>query len=76
MTTGTKIQQVVSNLEYDWLTVMQSKAEAVQAYDKYMQDAQDANSQECVELFTQLKQTEMDQIQEIRKHLMKTMSQS
>lgn len=76
MTTGTKIQQVVSNLEYDWLTVMQSKAEAVQAYDKYMQDARDADSQECVDLFTQLKQTEMDQIQEIRKHLMKTMSQS
>ncbi|MBE9159793.1 hypothetical protein IQ265_23580 [Nodosilinea sp. LEGE 06152] len=76
MTTGTRIQQVISNLEYDWLTVMQSKAEALQAYDKYMQDARDANSQECVELFTQLKQTEMEQIQEIRKHLMKTMSQS
>jgi hypothetical protein len=76
MATGTKVQQVVSNLEYDWLTVMQNKAEALQAYDKYVQDAHDANSQECVELFTQLKQTEMDQIQEIRKHLMKTMSQS
>ncbi|MGG6237156.1 hypothetical protein ACQ4N7_00840 [Nodosilinea sp. AN01ver1] len=76
MTTGTRIQQVISNLEYDWLTVMQSKAEALQAYDKYMQDARDADSQECVDLFTQLKQTEMDQIQEIRKHLMKTMSQS
>ncbi|MBE9108364.1 hypothetical protein IQ273_02870 [Nodosilinea sp. LEGE 07298] len=76
MATGTKVQQVVSNLEYDWLTVMQNKAEALQAYDKYVQDAHDANSQECVDLFTQLKQTEMDQIQEIRKHLMKTMSQS
>ncbi|MGB3310179.1 MAG: hypothetical protein WBG32_15510 [Nodosilinea sp.] len=76
MTTGAKIQQVISNLEYDWLTVMQSKAESLQAYDKYMQDARDANSQECVDLLTQLKQTEMDQIQEIRKHLMKTMSQS
>jgi hypothetical protein len=74
MTTKTKAQQVVSNLEYDWLTVMQSKAEAIQAYDKYMQDAREADSQECVELFTQLKQAETEQIQEIRKHLMKTMS--
>ncbi|PSN15990.1 hypothetical protein C7293_04715 [filamentous cyanobacterium CCT1] len=76
MTTGTRVQEVVSNLEYDWLTVMHNKAEAIQAYDKYMQDARDADSQECVDLFTQLKQTEIEQIQEIRKHLMKTMSQS
>jgi hypothetical protein len=76
MTTGTKSQQVVSNLEYDWLTVMQSKAEALNAYDKYIQDAREANSEECVELFNRLKQTETEQIQEIRKHLTKTMSAS
>jgi len=76
MTTGTQSQQVVSNLEYDWLTVMQSKAEALHAYDKYIQDAREANSEECVELFSRLKQTETEQIQEIRKHLTKTMSAS
>ena len=76
MATGTKVQGAVSNLEYDWLTVMHNKAEAIQAYDKYMQDARDANSQECIDLLTQLKQTDMEQVQEIRKNLMKTMSQS
>ena len=76
MTTGTTVQQVVSNLEYDWLTVMQSKAEALNAYDKYIQDAREANSEECVELFNRLKQTEAEQIQEIRQHLTKTMSAS
>lgn len=76
MTTGTTAQQVVSNLEYDWLTVMQSKAEALNAYDKYIQDAREANSEECVELFNRLKQTEAEQIQEIRQHLTKTMSAS
>jgi hypothetical protein len=76
MTTGTETQQVVSNLEYDWLTVMQSKAEALNAYDKYIQDAREANSEECVELFNRLKQAETEQIQEIRQHLMKTMSNS
>ncbi|HZG38103.1 MAG TPA: hypothetical protein VEZ50_12220 [Nodosilinea sp.] len=76
MTTGAETQQVVSNLEYDWLTVMQSKAEALNAYDKYIQDAREANSEECVELFNRLKQAETEQIQEIRQHLMKTMSNS
>ncbi|MBD1915708.1 MULTISPECIES: hypothetical protein [Cyanophyceae] len=76
MTTGIQSQQVVSNLEYDWLTVMQSKAEALNAYDKYIQDAREANSEECVELFNRLKQTEAEQIQEIRQHLTKTMSAS
>jgi hypothetical protein len=76
MATATNSQQVVSNLEYDWLTVMQSKAEALQAYDKYIQDAREANSEECVELFNQLKQTEVDQIREIRNHLTKTMASS
>jgi hypothetical protein len=76
MTTETTVQQVVSNLEYDWLTVMQSKAEALNAYDKYIQDAREANSEECVELFNRLKQTEAEQIQEIRRHLTKTMSAS
>lgn len=76
MITGTTVQQVVSNLEYDWLTVMQSKAEALNAYDKYIQDAREANSEECVELFNRLKQTEAEQIQEIRQHLTKTMAAS
>ncbi len=76
MSTGTNSQQVVSNLEYDWLTVMQNKAEALHAYDKYIQDAREANSEECVELFNQLKKTEAEQIGEIRRHLAKTMPAS
>ncbi|WOD40245.1 hypothetical protein [Nodosilinea sp. E11] len=76
MANSAQSQPVVSNLEYDWLTVMQNKAEALKAYDKYIQDAREANSEECVELFNQLKQTEAEQIQEIRKHLTKTMAAS
>jgi rubrerythrin len=73
MTAGLKAQDVVSNLEYDWLAVMHNKAKALQAYDKYMQDAREANSQECVELFTKLKEAEAKHLQEIRQHLMKAM---
>jgi len=65
MTAGLKAQDEVSNLEYDWLTVMHNKAEALQAYDKYIQDAREANAQDCVEMFSKLKETEAKQIKEI-----------
>lgn len=63
----------VPNLEYDLLTVMQNKCEAVNAYDTYIEDAQAAGSQPCVELLQKLKKSEMDQVQEIRQHLQKVM---
>ena len=76
MTVGPKAKEVVSDLEYDWLTVMQNKAEALAAYDKYMQDAREAGAQDCVEMFARLKQAEADQIQEIRQHLKHVMPDS
>lgn len=65
--------QVISNLEYDLLTVLQNKAEALQAYDKYIQDAQSIDSQPCVELFQKLQQQDAQQAQEIRQHLQEVM---
>ncbi|OUL24501.1 hypothetical protein [Nostoc sp. 106C] len=62
-------QQPISNLEYDFVTVLHNKAEAVKAYDTYIQDAQEANSQPCVELFQKLRQSDIEQAQEIRHHL-------
>lgn len=64
---------VISNLEYDLLTVLQNKSEALKAYEVYIQDAQETGSQPCVELFEKLKQTEMQQAQEIRQHLQEVM---
>lgn len=48
--------QAISNLEYDLLTVLQSKSEALKANEKYMEDAQSTGSQPCVELFKKLQQ--------------------
>ncbi|HLO85870.1 MAG TPA: hypothetical protein VK203_12800 [Nostocaceae cyanobacterium] len=74
MTTAERpTQQPISNLEYDFITVLHNKAEALQAYDKYIQDAREANSQPCVELFQKLRQTEIEQAQEIRHHLQQVM---
>lgn len=65
--------RVVSNLEYDLLTVLQNKAEALKAYETYIQDAQSLDSQPCVELFQKLQQADMQQAQEIRHHLQEVM---
>ncbi len=65
--------QVISNLEYDLLTVLQNKSEALQAYDKYIQNAQSIGSQPCVELFQKLQQADSQQAQEIRQHLQEVM---
>lgn len=63
----------ISNLEYDLLTVLHNKAEAMKAYDTYINDAQSSNSQPCVELFQKLRDNESQQIQEIRNHLQQVM---
>jgi hypothetical protein len=71
--TGNGNTQAINNLEYDLVTVLHNKSEAIQAYDKYIQDAQSQNSQPCVELFQKLQQQDVQTAQEIRQHLQQVM---
>ena len=57
------------DLMYDWLTVIQSKAEALSAYDKYIADAQKENATRCVEMFQKLKESDARQVEELKGHL-------
>ncbi|KAB8318755.1 hypothetical protein SD81_007290 [Tolypothrix campylonemoides VB511288] len=66
---NTQTQNPISNLEYDFVTVLHNKAEAIKAYETYINDAQQAGSQPCVELFQKLRQSDIEQAQEIRHHL-------
>ena len=66
----------ISDLTYDWLTVAQSKAEGINAYAKYIQDAEKENAQECVALFQKLHEQDVQQIQEVKEHLKKMMAKS
>ncbi|MDX2230827.1 MAG: hypothetical protein NW220_14395 [Leptolyngbyaceae cyanobacterium bins.349] len=66
--------KAISDLEYDLLAVLKNKAEAVQLYDTYMQDAQRADSQPCVQLLQKLKQADLEQVQELRHHLQEVMA--
>ena len=43
----------ISNLAYDWITLIQNKAQALMAYDQYIKDAEEAKSPECVAVLPQ-----------------------
>ena len=59
----------VSDLMFDWITVLHSKAEGVAAYDQYLQDAEKANATECVELFRKLQEQDSRMLEEVRDHV-------
>lgn len=71
----TSENQAINNLEYDLLTVLQNKSEALKAYDTYIQDAQEMGSQPCAELFQKLQQEDKRHAEEIRQHLQQVMQQ-
>jgi hypothetical protein len=70
---ATMTQNPISDLMYDWLTVLQSKAEGLNAYEQYIQDAEKENAQECVEMFRRLHAADVRQVEEIRDHVMQMM---
>ncbi|QEH32246.1 hypothetical protein OJF2_07150 [Aquisphaera giovannonii] len=59
----------VPDLMYDWLTVLQSKAEGLNAYEKYIRDAQQEGATQCVEMFRKLQEQDSRQVQEIKNHV-------
>ncbi len=70
---ATQNDRAISNLEYDLLTALHNKAEAVKAYETYIQDAEQMQSQPCVELFRKLRDADIKTAQEIRHHLQQVM---
>lgn len=63
----------ISDLEYDLLTVLKNKAEAVQMYEVYVEDAQKVGSKPCVELLQKIQQEDQRHVQELRQHLQEVM---
>ena len=59
----------LSNLEYDWITLMQNKAQALMAYDQYIKDAEQAKSPECAAFFRRVHDADKAQLAEAREHL-------
>ena len=59
----------ISDLMYDWLTVLQNKAEGVNAYEKYIKDAEEAGSTECAEMFRRIHDHDVRMLEEIKDHV-------
>jgi hypothetical protein len=65
----------ISDLLYDWLTLLQAKAEGLNAYEKSIQDAERENAPECAELFQKLHDQDVQQVEQIKDHLIRMLCQ-
>ena len=59
----------LSDLAYDWITLIQNKAQALMAYDQYIQDAEKAGSPECAAFFRKVHDADKAQLAEAKEHL-------
>ena len=59
----------LSDLAYDWITLMQNKAQALIAFDQYIKDAEQAGSPECAAFFRKVHDADKAQLAEARHHL-------
>ncbi|HEX4948634.1 MAG TPA: hypothetical protein VFZ34_18305 [Blastocatellia bacterium] len=60
-------QHPLDNLSYDMVTVLYEKSKALEAFDKYLQDAQ--SDKQARELFEQMRQADEDFVQQLRDQL-------
>jgi ferritin-like metal-binding protein YciE len=63
----------LNDLCYDLIAVIHKKSKALEAYDKYMRDAQ--NDNELRELLEQIRQQDMQQVQQLTQHLGRLLGQ-
>lgn len=64
----------LSNLAYDVMTIIQSKAKGLHAYQQYLDDAQAAQRDECVELIRKIADDDRRHVAESTQHLLKLLS--
>jgi hypothetical protein len=62
----------VDNLTYDLISVLHTKLEGLEAYKKYLQDAQ--GDQEALKILQQCQQQDMQLAQQLKQHLAKHLS--
>jgi hypothetical protein len=60
---------MMSNLEYDMISVIYHKAKAMKALDHYVKDAESCGSQCCAEIFKKYRDSAQNEANEMKKHL-------
>ena len=63
----------MGDLCYDLITVVHQKSKALEAYDKYLDDAQ--NDNEIRQLLEQIRQQDTEQVQQLKQHLGRLLGQ-
>jgi len=61
----------IDNLSYDIITILHEKAKALEAYDKYLQDA--AGNQQVKDLLQQIQQTDVQHVQQLKEVLVQVL---
>lgn len=69
-------EKPIKDLLFDFVSILHSKAQGVEAYAKYLQDARDENSQECIELLERLKEQDTRAVSEVKDHLAMLLARS
>ena len=59
----------LSDLAYDWITLIQNKAQALLAYDQYIRDAEQAGAAECAAFFRKVHDADKAHLGEAKEHL-------
>jgi ferritin-like metal-binding protein YciE len=63
----------LDDLCYDLITVIHQKSKALEAYDKYLRDAQ--NDNEVRQMLEQIRQQDTEQVQQLKQHLGRLLGQ-
>jgi hypothetical protein len=71
-TMGQQGQMGIDNLTYDLVTVLHEKAKGLEAYDRYLADAQSNN--EVRQLLEQIRQSDLKQVEQLRGCLSKLLA--
>jgi hypothetical protein len=63
----------IDNLTFDLITVIHEKSKGLEAYDKYLRDAQ--NDQQVRQVLERIRDEDQRHVQELQQHLQRCLSQ-
>jgi hypothetical protein len=66
----------ISDLAFDWISILHAKAEGLNAYQQYIEDAERAGATECVKLLRRLHDADAKQVVEIKQHVKEMMQKA
>lgn len=64
-----EMKSPLSDLMFDWVAILHSKAKGLEAYAKYLADAREAGDDKCAELLERLRDQDVEAVREIKEHL-------